>query len=349
MKLLATLLTLLLFLITYIASNTLSTKKTLYIYMWSDYIRPDIIERFQKEHDCWVIVDCYDSNEAMYTKLLLGASGYDIVFPSNYFLDLMARRGMLLEINPYQLENSRYIDRSFLEDKLSLPPSRYGIPYMMTFSGIAWRNDRIDPKPLSWNLFSSKKLNGRLTLLNDMRETVGISLKSLGYSANSLSPDEIQKAKEHIITSWRPNIAKFESEQYKNGIANGEYIAVHGFSGDCLQVMNGNPAVSFAYPKEGSLVAVDYGAIMASSKAPDLALEFLNFLLDPVVTSQNMQFTCSRAPNTEARNYLPPHFKNSPVLYPEDNPELTFECIQPVDSVQGVYNAAWDDIKAGRL
>ncbi len=338
-----------LFFATYVAYSTFTHKKTIYVYMWSDYIHPSIIDEFQKKYDCWVIVDNYDSNEAMYTKLLLGASGYDVVFPSNYFIELMAGRGMLRPVEPQEIPNCQYIDTDFLEKKLGLEPVKYGTPYMMTFAGIAWRNDRIDPRPLEWNLFSSHNLQGRMTLLNDMRETIGAGLQSLGFWANSLNKEEIHKAKEHIIRHWRPRIAKFESEQYKNGIANGEYLAVHGFSGDCIQVMSRNPHVSFGYPKGPILTAVDYAAIMSSSKNPDLALAFINFLLDPVTMSQNMQFTCARAPHTHARVYLSDDLKNSKILYPEDDPSQTFECLKPIGTAQEWYTEAWDDIKAGRL
>jgi spermidine/putrescine transport system substrate-binding protein len=104
--------------------------------MWSAYIKPDLIERFQKEHNCCVVIDTYDSNEAMYTKLKLGGAGYDIVFPSNYFLDLMGKQGMLAEINNKDIPNSVYIDWAFLQ-KLNITENHNGLPYMVSFSGIA--------------------------------------------------------------------------------------------------------------------------------------------------------------------------------------------------------------------
>lgn len=349
MKRVALLLIIALLILTALAYNTLHSTKTLYVYTWSDYIKPEIIERFQREHDCWVVVDTYDSNEAMYTKLMLGASGYDIVFPSNYFLELMSRRGMLHELEADKVPNAKHIDTAFLEKRIGLPTTKYGAPYFMSFSGIAWRNDRLPSKPLSWNIFTTQKYKGRMTLLNDMRETIGVALRTLGYSANSTQSSEIQKAKELIIKEWRPNLAKFESEQYKNGIAGGEYLVVHGYSGDCLQVMNDNPAVTFSYPHEGSLVAVDYAAIMASSHQIDLAHQFINYLLDPSIAAENIQFTCARSPNLGARELLPGELARSSVLYPEDDPSIQFECIKPIDEAQAEYVKAWDDIKIGRL
>ncbi len=348
MKKIVVLLSLLLISLSYVGSNFFSKRQTLYVYMWSDYIDPDVIEQFQQKHNCWVVVDFYDSNESMYTKLLLGASGYDVAFPSNYFLPLMEQKGLIQKIDPALISNIKYVDTRFVQEKLSLSPSEYAIPYMASFSGLVWRSDRINPPLLTWNLFSEVRLKGRMTLLNDMRETIGIALRALGYSANSESPYEIERAKNLILLSWRPNIAKFESEQYKNGIANGEYILAHGYSGDCLQVMQENDRVRFAYPREGALVSLDYSAILSSSKSSKLAHQFLNFLLDPKIASQNMLFTCSRALNREAKKHLPQHLQASPILYPERDSKVLFECIQPVDSAKKNYNSAWNDIKAGR-
>jgi spermidine/putrescine transport system substrate-binding protein len=320
------------------------SKRTLYLYMWSAYIKPELIDQFQKSHNCRVVIDTYDSNEAMYTKLKFGGSGYDIVFPSNYFLDMMAQQDMLLPLNTGLLPNIKNIDTHFLQ-RLGLPKNSYGIPYMVSFSGIAWRTDRLSHQPESWGIFGDPKLKGRMTMLNDMRETLGAGLLFLGYSANSRSPEEVAKAGD-LISQWKHELAKLESEQYKNGIANGEYLAVHGYSGDCLQVARVSKNIGFSYPKEGSIVSLDYASILKSSHDPTLALAFLNFLLDPKVAAENMEFTNYRCINTEARPLLPSDLRSSPLLYPELSQDMRFECLFPVGTAEKDYIMAWDQVKA---
>jgi spermidine/putrescine transport system substrate-binding protein len=319
-------------------------KRTLYLYMWSAYIKPELIERFQEEHNCRVIIDTYDSNEAMYTKLKFGGSGYDIIFPSNYFLDLMAEQGMLLPIQEGLLPNIAYVDWGFLH-RFGLSKTLNGIPYMASFSGLAWRKDRLDRAPESWSIFGTPELKGRMTMLNDMRETLGAGLLYLGYSANTTSPEEVAKAG-RLICRWKHYLAKLESEQYKNGIANAEYLVVHGYSGDCLQVARVSNDVAFSYPKEGSIVAVDYAAIMKTSHDPLLAHAFLNFLLDPQVAAENIEFTSYRCVNTGARKLLPENLRNSLFLYPELAGAVHFECLFSVGDARPAYIKAWDEVKA---
>lgn len=311
--------------------------------MWSSYIQPELIEQFQQEHNCRVVIDTYDSNEAMYTKLKFGGSGYDIIFPSNYFLDLMASQDMLLPVQQASIPNLSHVDWTFLQ-KLGLSRSAEGIPYMASFSGIAWRKDRLSTAPDSWSIFGNSNLKGRMTMLNDMRETLGAGLLYLGYSANSTSPEEIAKAG-WLIARWKHYLAKLESEQYKNGIANAEYLVVHGYSGDCLQVARASHNVGFSYPKEGSIVSVDYAAIMKSSHDPILAHAFLNFILDPQVAAKNIEFTSYRCINADARMLLPRELQSSHVLYPELSGTVRFECLFPIGPARAAYTKAWDEVK----
>ena len=327
-----------------VLSLAFRSKRTLNLYMWSTYIKPEVIDRFQEEYNCRIIIDTYDSNEAMYTKLKYGGSGYDIIFPSNYFLDLMAGQDMLMPIREELLPNIAYVDWGFLR-RLGLCKTPSGIPYMASFTGVAWRKDRLDAAPDSWDVFENPELKGRMTMLNDMREMIGAALLYLGYSANTTSPEEIARAG-HLAAHWKHYLAKLESEQYKNGIASAEYLVVQGYSGDCLQLSQTSKDIGFSCPKEGCLIVVDYAAIMKTAKDPLLAHAFLNYLLDPEVAAQNIEFTKYRCVNSAARKLLPEDLRDSPLLYPELTGAVRFECLFPVGSARSSYVKAWDEVKA---
>jgi len=318
-------------------------KKTLYIYMWSDYIKTSLIKEFEKKYNCLVIVDTYDSNESLLTKLQLGGAGYDIIFPSSYFLEIMAEKNLLLPIQKEKIPNLQYVDRKLLT-KFFITPTRWAVPYMVSFSGIAWRADRLAAPPTSWSLFGNPHLKGRMTMLNDPRETIGAALRFLGLSANSTNPEEIEKARD-IILAWKANLAKLESEQYKNGIASAEYLAAHAYNGDTLQLMKESSQIDFAYPNEGSLVSFDYAAILKTCNDSDLAHAFINFLHDPEVAAENTAFTMYRCINTKSREYLPKELQTSTILFPEENPENSFEAIRSVGPALKEYLRAWDTIK----
>ncbi len=335
-----------LLLVTLLLSSCGSKQQELRIYTWADYIKPELVERFEKEHNCRVVVDTFDSNESMFAKLHLGATGYDIIVPSNYFLEIMQKNDMLQPINKEALPNVQYMSPSIhkLVDKEVM---RYGVAYMMTPTGLAWRKDKLTGFDASWSIFSLKSLKGRMTMLNDPREAIGAALKMLGYSVNTTNSKELNRAKRQLI-AWKSQLAKFESEQYKNGIASGEYIVVQGYSGDILQVMQENEAVDFALPKEGTTTSIDFLVIPKDSEKVSLAHEFINFLYDPEIAAANMNFTCYLCPNIEALKLIEPRLKAVFGQFLEDETLQKIELIKDVGPYSSLYNRVWDEVKAAK-
>ncbi len=220
------------------------------------------------------------------------------------------------------------------------------VPYMVTFTGLGYRQDRIHDMIDSWNVFGQAKWRGRMTMLNDFRETIGAGLKYLGYSINTINEAEIEAAADQVI-KWKKNLAKFESEQYKNGIATAEFLVVHGYCGDILQVMQEDPGVNFLYPKEGALIACDYLAIPKKAPETELAHRFINYLYEPEVAARNMKWTLFLCPNKGAYEYLEPYLRNNPALFPGEETLRKAELIQDLGDDVVKYYRAWDRIKSG--
>ncbi|MBS0654730.1 MAG: spermidine/putrescine ABC transporter substrate-binding protein, partial [Verrucomicrobia bacterium] len=273
-------------------------KPRLHIYSWADFFSMELIEQFEKENNCQIILDTFDSNESMYAKLKLGSSGYDLIVPSNYFLELMHKQQMIEPVDFTLVPNFQYFDRRIFK-LLSPHMVQYGVPYMLTYSGIAWRRDKLGAIDPSWSIFGSKEYKGRMTMLNDLREALGAALRYLGYSVNTIDLNHLQEAKQLLI-SWKRQLAKFESEQYKNGIASGEYLVVQGYNGDILQVMEENKNVDFTIPSEGMGVSIDFLVIPKGAANRELAHRFMNFLYNPENAAKNMDFTCFLCPNVAA-------------------------------------------------
>jgi spermidine/putrescine transport system substrate-binding protein len=316
-------------------------KPTLHLYVWSDYIRPDLISQFEKEYNCRVVLDTYDTNEGMYTKLLFGAQGYDLLFPSTYYVDLLAKRKMIKVLDRSKVPNRENVNWDQLR-RWGLKESNYSIPYMVSFSGLAYRSDRVE-KPISWDIFSNKSLKGRMTLLNDPRETLGAALRFHGASVNSTSPELIEIAKEQVI-AWKQQCAKFESEQYKNGIGSAEFLVCHGYSSDILQVAREIKQVGFSYPKEGSVAACDAAVIPINAPNETLAYCFINFLLRPEVAKENMIATCGYCPNKKALDMMTLEERLEGLRYP--NEEVLPEFIRDLPTSNALYMEAWDTIKS---
>lgn len=312
--------------------------------MWADYVKPELIHRFEKEHNCHVVVDTYDTNEAMYAKLKLGVTGYDIIFPSNYIFNLMLVQGMIEKLDYATLPNTKLLDPVFAE-RLSPKELQFGVPYMISFTGIGYRSDKVKEPITSWGVFGSKNYKGRMTMLNDMRETLGACLRYLGYSVNTIKKDEIEQAAD-VLIDWKKNLAKFENEQYKNGIATSEFLVVQGYNGDLSQVAVENANVHFAYPKEGTSFSIDLMAIPKNAPNQELAKTFINFLLQPDVAAENIAFTQFLSPNVGAYKLLDEELRQNATLFPPSYVLDKAELLEGVEEAINDYILAWDRAKA---
>jgi spermidine/putrescine transport system substrate-binding protein len=171
----------------------------------------------------------------------------------------------------------------------------HSVPYMITNTGIAYLEGRVKDVVPSWRMFGRTDLRGRMTMFNDMRETIGAALKFLGHSINSTSAADLAEA-EALLLEWKKNLAKFDNEQYKIGLASGEFLLVHAWSGDIFQVRKENPDVRFFIPEEGTIISCDDLVIPAAAREIALAHAFINFLLDPAVAAENTAFIYYRDP-----------------------------------------------------
>ncbi|MCX6567207.1 MAG: spermidine/putrescine ABC transporter substrate-binding protein [Candidatus Aminicenantes bacterium] len=318
----------------------------LHIYTWSDYVKPELITRFETENNCKVVIDTFDSNEAMYAKLKAGASGYDVITPTSYMVSLMQSQGMLLPLNHDLLPNISHVDPEYLAIALDKTMA-YSVPYMLTNTGIAYLKSKVANFEPTWAMFDRSDLKGRMVMLNDMRETIGAALKFLGYSLNSTNPDELSKAKD-VVLRWKANLAKFENEQYKTGIASGEFLLVHGYSGDILQVQAENADIAFAMPREGGVISCDDLVIAKSSKEAKLAHAYINFMQDPNVAAENSEFIQYLCPNRDAYPLLNESIRGNAGIFLAPEIKAKCEILADLGEKNALYVKVWDEIKAGK-
>ncbi|GAB4250722.1 MAG: extracellular solute-binding protein [Acidobacteriota bacterium] len=318
--------------------------RELHVFTWSDYISPAVVERFEQENDCRVVFDYFDSNEAMYAKLKAGATGYDVVVPSSYMVRIMAEQDMLLELDHSRLPNLRNIDSRYLPFAASAD-MKYSVPYMVGTTGIGYLRSKVPDFEPTWGIFARAEYARRMTLLNDMREALGAALKYLGYSLNTTNPDEVAAAGQ-LLREWKKNIAKFESDQYKNGLVSEEFVLAQGYSGDIMQVMAENPDIAYVLPREGTSIYVDELAILRNAPNPDLAHRFLDFLHRPEIAAQNTEAVFFLCPNQAAYPLLSEEIKANPAIFiPADVLERC-EVIRDLGEANQLYSKVWDEVKA---
>ncbi|HNX04575.1 MAG TPA: spermidine/putrescine ABC transporter substrate-binding protein [Opitutales bacterium] len=329
----------------FLSTSCSKPKPELHIYNWSDYFDADTLRNFEEKYHCKVVYDVFESNESMYAKLKAGASGYDVVFPTSYQARLMHDEGMIDELDLSRIPNAHFVDPKFLRIVALDKELKYSLPYMTGTTGLAYNKDKVPNFEASWAIYDRADLKGRMTLLNDYREVLGAALKYLGHSLNTTDPAQVAAAGE-IVKRWKGNIAKFASDEYKPGMASGEFYVAMGYSGDVMQVQTDCPTVEFALPKEGFSFWADDMVIMHDAPNKELAYAFVNYLTDPAVAAKNMEFNNYLAPNTGAYELVPQEMRDDPMVFVPEEQMLRGEQIVPLGKDDQIYMDVWDKIKS---
>lgn len=322
-------------------------KPVLHVYNWSDYIAEGLIEQFEEAYGCEVVYDVFDSNEAMYAKLKAGASGYDVIYPSSYFVSMMVKEGMLKPLNKANMPNLANVDPVFLASVSLDKEMKYSVPYMSGSTGIAYRKDMVEDFEASWSVYERADLAGRMTLLDDIREVMGAALKALGYSLNTTNEAEIEEAADLVI-KWKRNIARFDNEGYKAGIASKEFWVVQSYGGDVQQIIDENEDYDIVYtlPKEGFSIWEDTMAIPAGADNVELAEKWINFMHSAEVAAANIEYNYYYCPNTSAMPLLSEEILSNEVVFIPAEKMAKGEQTLDLGEDLAKYVKAWDRVKA---
>jgi spermidine/putrescine transport system substrate-binding protein len=320
--------------------------ETLHVYTWADYASPDVVKKFEKQQGCKVFIDTFDSNESMFAKFKAGATGYDLVFPTAYMIQVMHAQGMLADLDHAKLPNLKNIDSAVLA-KVIDQKMAHSVPYTFAYATIAVRKEKINDAEPTWAMFDRAALAGRVTLLDDMRESIGAALKSLGHSINTRDDAQLAAARD-VLIRWKKNIARFDNEGYKAGIDSAEFHLVHGYSGDLFQVQMENPKVEILIPREGVTIGCDEMVIPKTAKQPALAHALINFLLDPAIAAENMEWMGYYCPNTPAKARLSAEFLANPAITIPADLAAKCEVIQDLGPDLAKYSKVWDAVKSAK-
>ena len=220
-----------------IFNTTIAFSNKLYIYGWFGSIPDSIINKFTQETGIKVFFSSYENNETMYAKLmLLGKQpSYDIVFPSTYFIQRMAKNNLLEELDKSKVPNIQNINKDVLNLDFD-PKNKFSIPYVMYFTGIMYNSKFVDSEINSWNDLFDTKYKKKVLLLDDVREVFYIALNLLGYDVNTINKSEIQKAYEKL-KSILPNINLFAAESTKKYYLSGDVVIGMNWNGDAYEAM----------------------------------------------------------------------------------------------------------------
>lgn len=319
----------------------------LYIYNWTEYMPDEVLTRFQEETGIQVIYATYDSNESMYAKIkLTRGKGYDVVFPSTYFVHKMRKEGLLSPIDHGALTNFQHLDPVLLDQPYD-PGNRYSIPYVWGSTALAFNRDHVTQEMMtSWKDLWRPEFKNRLVMNDDLREVLGIGLIVNGFSVNETDPDRIEMAYESI-RKLMPNIRVFSGDSPKQPLLNLEAFAGMVWNGEAYMAAQEFPAIQYAYPKEGAIFWVDSMVIPAGAENKKQAHAFIDFILEPEIAVQVCEDIGYAPANRTAVNLMPEEVKTNPTIFPPAEQVKKGEFQTDVGDAILVYERFWERLKTG--
>ena len=291
------------------------------VYNWGQYISDgsdgslDVIAAFEEATGIKVNYLMFDSNETMYTKLKTGGSSYDVIIPSDYMIARLIAEDMLEELNFDNIPNYQYIDASFRGMDYD-PEEKYSVPYTWGTVGLIY-NTKYVQQPDSWTALWDEAYSGKILMFDNCRDAFGIAELIRGYSLNTTDVAQLEDCAD-LLKQQKPLVQSYVMDQiYDKMIREEAWIAPY-YAGDYLQMAADNEDLAFVFPKEGFNIFVDAMCIPKGCQNKEGAEAFINFLCDPEISGQNLDYLGYSVPQTEARQYLDPETAASDIAYPSE-------------------------------
>jgi spermidine/putrescine transport system substrate-binding protein len=294
------------------------------------------------------------SNEELISKLGLGNPGYDLATPTGKNIPEMVRDSLLEPIDLTQIPNFANVSE-FLKDPTYDPGNLYSVPYQWFTLGIGYNIEAVGEEITSWEQVWN--YDGNVGWLEDPRFMLGYALNLLGYDPNTTNEDEIFAARDYLL-DHSSNLRTIHPDDGQERLVSGELDIVVEFMGDIYQKIiecDSNPdlncAGKFAYsiPEEGAIIAVDNLVIPAGAPNPALAMAFMDYILDPVVSASISNYTAYATPNQAAidQGLISEDLLSSPIIYPsEEVSARLFSVVDAGPEANRFYNDAWTELKS---
>ncbi len=329
--------------ISFLLASCGGSKNRVNVYIWSDYLPPDVIEKFEKETGIKVNLDTYDSNEALLEKLQTGVSKYDVVVPSDYMVQILIKQNLLQKIDKSKIPNLKNINKKFLNLEFD-PENNFSISFFWGTTGFAYRKDKLGEISNSWKVLFDEKYNGKILMLDDMRECFAVALKLLGHSINETDTTVLLKAKELLMKQKRL-VKQYNSSGFDQAILSGDVWIAHGWSGQLVRASETDTNIVYVLPKEGGTLWIDNLAIPKTAENIENAHTFINFLLKPEIGARVSEFSGYATTNDSAKKFI-----NSKYLakwrYPDDKMLENFELMKDLGMVTKLLDKFWTEIKS---
>lgn len=321
-----------------------SSGKVVNLAIWGNYLSEDIQKKFTEETSIQLNVTNYSSNEELLAKVQMGASGFDIAVPSDYMVEIMRKLDLLSPLDHSRLNVLFQMDKNFLNRDFD-PQNIFSVPYAWTMTGIAVHKS-LYKKPInSWkDFFENKELEGKISVLDDARESLGALLKENGFSVNTTQTSELKKTEEDF-KRFKKQIKVFTSDTVEI-LKNKEVFAAQSYSSDALIAKKETQGqIDFVVPQDGSTMAIDNFVIFKGSKNIDQAYRFIQFILQKDINKKLVEEKMFGPVVSGVADLLPENLKNSPALFPKPETLQKLESIKDLGDKNKLYEDVWMKVK----
>jgi spermidine/putrescine transport system substrate-binding protein len=314
------------------------------VFNWSNYVAPDTLPRFEAETGIRVRYAIYESNEEMLARVLSGNSGWDVVFPSNYYIQPMRELALLAPLDGGRLPHLSCLDEAFRRPDWD-PGHRWSVPYMWGSCGILY-SPRAEPAPARWADLWEERFRGRMTMLDDPAEVLGASLKVLGHSWNSTNESELRSAAAEARRQ-KPLLQAYLNAEVRDQAVAGDVTACQLWASIAQQALDAAPHLRFCHPGEGFSLYADNAAILRESGRPELAHQFIDYLMRPEVNAAIATASRTATANGEAQRRLPASLASLRTLYPDAETMARGEWFAAMPAgAQRLRDRLWTELKS---
>ncbi len=322
-----------------------STKVTLNLLNWDDYIDPELIDEFESRNpDIEVNMTALTSNEEMITTLSQDDSIYDMAMPSDYAIEMMLNEDLLQPIDKTKIPNFSNLMSSTL-DKDFDKGNEYSVPYMWGTVGILYNKTMVNEPVTSWDILWDSKYSGNIIMYDSVRDSMAVSLKRLGYSLNTTNEQEIKEAGDELIKQ-KPLVQNYATDEIKHKMINNSAALSVVYSGDAILAMEENPDLAYVVPEEGSNVWFDNMVLMKNSQNTEAAYKFMDFLCEPDIAKRNSEYIGYTTSNNSANDIVKENQDLAEVYLPSEDILAKCESFVELQDKISLYDDVWTQLKS---
>jgi spermidine/putrescine transport system substrate-binding protein len=329
-----------------LAAGGVPAAQDLNVFIWSEYLDPEVVKEFERRFEARVTVDLYEDSESMMAKLQAGGAAYDLVVPPDHLVGPMIKLGLLRKLRRENLPNLANLEPRFASPSYD-PGNAYTVAYQWGTVGLYYRRVAGRPAPDSWGaVFDPARAAGAFVLIDSMRDALGAALKYRGRSLNSTVPGELKEARDLLVA------AKVRSRAFEGSVGGKNRVLARTaevaivYSGEGVRGMAEDGETGYVLPREGSQIWVDNLAVPARAAHPELAERFIDFLLEPRIGARISNFTQFATPNRAAREFVRPEDLKNPAIYPPPEVMAKLEFLKDLGDATRMYDQVWSQVKA---